>query len=109
MSEDRVLYSTSPLGQGDIVITDDNYAGLQASVHHTAGIKVERILEGYVSALRELVDSGGLEGQTATKLYEFAGTAEGLLKGAAQEIGTKKKKYMQEFLEQVDVADEEIY
>ena len=54
---------------------DDNYTGVQAGVHETAGVKVERMIQGYVDTLKALVESGGVEGKTATKLYEFAETA----------------------------------
>ncbi len=105
-----VLSESCPFDESEnVIIIDDNYTGLQAGAHETAGIKVERIMQGYVDTLKELVESGGLEGDTATKLCEFAEMAEQLLKGAASELGSKKKRYMEEFLAEIDVADEEIY
>lgn len=104
------LYESCPFGENEnVIVIDDNYTGVQAGVHETAGVKVERMIQGYVDTLKALVESGGVEGKTATKLYEFAETAEQLLKGAASEIGSKKKCCMEEFLEEIDVADEEIY
>lgn len=109
MEKNGVFQTTSPMGQGDVIVIDDNYTGMQAKVHETAGAKIEQIMRDYVSAIKDLIDDGGLEGQTADKLYEFAETAEQLLRNVASEIGIKKKKYMENFLEEIDIADEEIY
>lgn len=105
-----VLYESCPFGQEEnVVVIDDNYTGVQSLAHELAGAEIEDAVCDYIKALKNLVESGGLEGETATKLYEFAELAEQLLKGAASELGVRKKHCMEEFLAAIDEADEEIY
>lgn len=93
----------------DIVVIDDNYTETQVSAYKTAGRKIESIVMHYTGVIKELVETGAFQGMTADKLLEFAGVADMLLLGTAEEVCDKKAEYISNYINEIDVADKEIY
>ena len=93
----------------DIVVIDDNYTGQVKQNYQLAGEILDEVLEGYTGILQKLVDEDGISGKTAEKVAMFAGAAESLLKGMGVEWSGQLAGQMEEYVEEIDKANVEIY
>lgn len=93
----------------DIVIIDDNYIGQIKTNYEKTGETMDEVMEAYVRILRQLIEEGGISGKTAEKLGSFADLAETLLKEVMQNVTSPLAQQMEQYVEEIDEADKEIY
>lgn len=93
----------------EIVVIDDNYTEKQVNAYKAAGSKIESIVKRYTGSIKDLVETESFQGMTAEKLLAFVEVANMLLANSAGEICDKKAEYISKYIEEIDVADKEIY
>lgn len=99
----------NPLGDNNIIVIDDNYSGNCSEAYAEAGREISSIMKKYTGIMKKLVEDGSLKGNTADKLQAFAETADMLLAQTAEILGNSKRAYMAAYVNDIDIADKEIY
>lgn len=90
------------------LIIDDEYCSQMGKYFQQQGIKFDKLIENYVSALELLRTTGAKEGEFAKALDTYISYA-GKLKEQIGNISDLTKKQIDDFLTQVDSADQYIF
>lgn len=94
---------------GEVIVVDDDYSNTITNNYTELAYSIERELLNYVNVLNQIVDNKILEGETANKLNEFAYIVKNTLGNALTECVKQFAVSMENYIEEIDKADDAFY
>lgn len=96
----------------DLIVDDDYINNIVDNYLKDQCSYIENFIEQYVSILQEVLDCGICEGKTAKALEEFKKQVESTTEVSSSsynEMWEKISRYGKDFIEEIDVADGDLY